>query len=113
MTSNVAEDLKAMNSRFAALAKAAPGVFGAFRNLMGEASKEGVLPSRLKELVAVAIAIHQGCADCILFHIANARKHGATREELVEILAVAMEMGGGPAAVYSAKALEAFDALAA
>jgi alkylhydroperoxidase/carboxymuconolactone decarboxylase family protein YurZ len=33
----------------------------------------------------------------------------ATREELVEALAMVSYMGGGPAISYSAKALEAFD----
>ena len=107
------QDLKAMNQRFGTLAKAAPETMGAFRSLMGAASKSGTLPAKVKELVAVAIAVHQNCGDCILFHVAQAREHGAGRAELVEILAVAIEMGGGPSSVYAARALEAFDALAA
>ncbi|MCB4771945.1 carboxymuconolactone decarboxylase family protein [Ancylobacter sp. Lp-2] len=109
---NPQQQLREMNLRFGALAKAAAPTMAAFRSLMGEASKSGALPARFKELVAVAIAVNQGCADCILFHVANARGHGASREELVEILAVAIEMGGGPSAVYAGRALEAFDALA-
>lgn len=107
-----AEELKEMNARFVTLSKALPDVFGAFRGLMSEASKDGVLPAKLKELVAVAIAVHQGCGECVVFHASNARKHGASRQELVEVLGVAIEMGGGPGAVYAAKALAAFDALA-
>ncbi|MBS7543923.1 carboxymuconolactone decarboxylase family protein [Ancylobacter oerskovii] len=110
---NLPQQLKDMNLRFGALAKAAPQTMGAFRTLMGEASKAGALPAKVKELIAVAIAVHQGCGDCILFHVANARSHGAEREELVEVLAVAIEMGGGPAAVYAGQALEAFDAFTA
>lgn len=107
----VPEQIKVMNRRFAALSKAAPKVMGAFRSLMGEASKEGAVSARIKELVAVAIAIHQGCGDCILFHVANARNHGASRAELVDVLGVTIEMGGGPAAIYAGKALEVFDAI--
>lgn len=109
--SSVPQQLKEMNHRFGALAKAAPQVMSAFRGLMGEASKAGALPAKMKELVAVAIAVHQGCGDCIVFHVANARAHGATRAEFAEILGVCIEMGGGPSAVYAGKALEAFDAL--
>ena len=112
MTISPTEDLKAMNARFGAFAKAAPEVFGAFRGVMTEASKDGVLPAKLKELVAVAISVHKGCEDCIVYHIANARKHGASRQELVEVLGVAIEMSGGPGAVYAAKALSIFDAFA-
>ncbi len=32
-----------------------------------------------------------------------------TREELAEVIGVAMMMGGGPAYMYGAKALEAYD----
>jgi AhpD family alkylhydroperoxidase len=106
------ERLKAMNTRFSSLAKAAPQALGAFRNLMLEASKSGALSSKFKELIAVAIAVHQGCSDCILFHVSNAKSHGATRAELAEVLAVCVEMGGGPSSVYAGHALAAFDEIA-
>ncbi|UJX44660.1 carboxymuconolactone decarboxylase family protein [Xanthobacter sp. YC-JY1] len=112
MTTSVPQQLRDMNQRFGALAKAAPQVMSAFRGLMGEASKSGAVPAKMKELVALAIAVHQGCADCVVFHAANARSHGASRAELADILGVCIEMGGGPSAVYAGKALEAFDALA-
>jgi AhpD family alkylhydroperoxidase len=104
-----AERLKAMNARFASLAKAAPQAMGAFRNLMLEASRSGALPAKFKELMAVGIAVHQGCSDCILFHVSNAKSHGATRAELAEALAVCVEMGGGPSSVYAGHALAAYD----
>ena len=53
----------------------------------------------------------RGCDDCILYHIAEAKKHGADRETLIEVIAVSIEMSGGPGAVYAAKALEAYDNL--
>ena len=111
MSSTPKEDLNAMNMRFMALGKAIPGSMGAFQKLMGEASKDGVLESKFKELLAVAIAVSKGCSDCIVFHVANAKRHGATREELTETLGVTIEMGGGPGAVYAARALAAFDGL--
>ena len=112
MAGHASETLKEMNARFSAFARATPQVFGAFRSLMNEASKDGSLPARFKELVAVAIAVNQGCEDCIVFHLANARSHGASRQELIEVLGVAVEMGGGPGSVYAAKALAAFDDMA-
>jgi len=112
MAGHASETLKEMNVRFSAFARATPQVFGAFRSLMNEASKDGSLPARFKELVAVAIAVNQGCEDCIVFHLANARSHGASRQELIEVLGVAVEMGGGPGSVYAAKALAAFDDIA-
>ena len=53
------------------------------------------------------------CDDCVAYHVDKAKKLGAVREELVEILAVAIEMRGGPAVVYAAKVLSHFDQLSA
>ena len=111
MSATPKEKLNAMNARFMALGKAIPGSMGSFQKLMGEASKDGVLSGKFKELLAVAIAVSKGCGDCIVFHVSNAKKHGASREELAEALAVTIEMGGGPGAVYAARALEAYDGL--
>ena len=112
MAQDASQQLTEINVRFAALAKAVPQAFASFRSLMGEATKEGALSSKFKELIAVAIAVHKGCGDCILFHVANAKKHVATRDELSEALVVCIEMGGGPGAVYAARALAAYDEIA-
>jgi alkylhydroperoxidase/carboxymuconolactone decarboxylase family protein YurZ len=40
------------------------------------------------------------------------RKLGCTREELEEMLTICVYMGGGPALMYSAEALKAWDTLA-
>jgi alkylhydroperoxidase/carboxymuconolactone decarboxylase family protein YurZ len=41
-----------------------------------------------------------------------AHQHGATREEVAETVALAVYMGGGPAAVYGGGALRAYDQFA-
>jgi alkylhydroperoxidase/carboxymuconolactone decarboxylase family protein YurZ len=50
-----AEQLREMNARLVALSKATPQVFGAFHNLLTVSSKDGGLPAKIKELVAVAM----------------------------------------------------------
>ncbi|WP_328593052.1 carboxymuconolactone decarboxylase family protein [Brucella tritici] len=62
-------------------------------------------------MIAVSIAVAKGCEDCILYHVDAAIRHGATEPELVEVLEVAVEMGGGPAVMYAGKALEVFRGL--
>jgi AhpD family alkylhydroperoxidase len=94
------------------LFKAAPETMRAFGSLMAAASREGIVSARHKELTALAIAVAMRCEGCILHHVEAARRHGAEREEVVEIVAVAIEMGGGPATVYGATALAAFDEIA-
>ena len=110
--SNANEKLSAVNARLMDLFKAEKQTMMAFNGLTVAATREGTISARIKELTAVAIAVAKGCDDCILYHVAAARKHGASRAELAEMLAVSIEMAGGPGAVYAAKALQAFDELA-
>jgi AhpD family alkylhydroperoxidase len=111
----MSKDFKALaadvDARAVALFKAAPGPMRAYRGLMEEATKPGQFDAKTKELMALAIAIAMRCEGCIVFHVRAAAKHGATREQLAETIGVAVEMGGGPAAVYGAEALAAFDQL--
>ena len=94
------------------LGRAIPDVMRAYGGLMRAASAEGALPAKTKELIAMAIGIARVCEGCVVYHVENARKLGATRTEVVEAIAVAIEMGGGPATVYGGKALAVFDAQA-
>lgn len=111
MVSDHKEFANEVDARAAKLFKAAPEVMRAFRGLMETAGEEGTLDAKTKELMALAVGIAVHCEGCINFHIRAAIKKGATREEVAETAAVAIEMGGGPAAVYGAQALEAFDQL--
>jgi len=65
------------------------------------------------ERMALAIGIAVHCDGCVTYHTRAAHQHGATREELAETVALALYMGGGPAAVYGADALRAYDQLTA
>jgi AhpD family alkylhydroperoxidase len=95
------------------LYKATPEVMRSFQGLMSAVGKDGALSVKTKELMALAIAISSKCEGCIVFHVQNAIRHGAGREEVAETIAISIEMGGGPSTVYGAKALAAFDELKA
>jgi len=49
------------------------------------------------------------CDPCIGFHAQALAKLGATRQEVDEMLGVAVYMGGGPSLMYAASAITAFD----
>ena len=74
-------------------------------------SADGVIDGKTKELIALAIAVAIHCDDCIGFHTNSALKAGATKEEIIEVLGVAVFMGGGPALMYATHVMEAIDEL--
>jgi AhpD family alkylhydroperoxidase len=84
----------------------------AFRDLVQAAGTDGALSHKQKELIALAISIAIRCEGCILFHSRACVRLGVTRPELLDMVGVAVEMGGGPSAVYGAQALACFEQMA-
>lgn len=79
---------------------------------LGKTVKEGgVLDYKTKEFVALGIAVADRCEPCISLHVEALVKAGASRAELADVLGMNIQMGGGPAMMYAAKALECFDEL--
>jgi AhpD family alkylhydroperoxidase len=100
---------KALNPAVGELNKSAPAAMKAFHELGVSALAAGALDTKTKELMAVAISVAVRCDPCVTYHVAAARKQGATREEIAETVGLAVYMGAGPSAMYAAQALEAFD----
>ncbi len=82
-----------------------------FGQLARASMAEGAIGAKHKELIALAIGITQRCSGCVGFHVKALRRLGCTRAELEEMLAVCVYMGGGPALMYAAEALSAWDQL--
>lgn len=87
-------------------------VMTAFSSMAQGALGGDALDGKTKELIALAISVAVRCDPCIAFHAKAARRHGASREEVLEALAMAVYMGAGPSVMYAAKSLEAFDQFA-
>lgn len=85
-----------------------PDVYQGFAALHGAALAAGVLDTKTKELIALAIAVSTQCDGCISSHAKAAAQHGATREEAAEALGVTLLMGGGPSSIYAPRAYAAF-----
>lgn len=100
--------LKAAKTRVGAFSKAAPDVMKAFSGVSKVATKAGEFDAGQRELIAVALAVATHCDDCIVYHVEAAKKHGASEDALIEVLEVAVEMGGGPAVMYASRAHEAW-----
>lgn len=87
----------------------APATMKAFGSLATAATAPDALDTKTKELMALAISIAVRCGGCVAYHTRAAMKAGAVRQEVVETVSMAVYMGGGPAAVYGADALRAYD----
>ena len=84
----------------------APEIEAAFQAFSQKVFAEGALPTKVKQLIAVAVAHVTQCPYCIRGHTKAAMRHGASQEELMEAVWVAAEMRAGGAYAHSALAIE-------
>lgn len=98
-----------LEKRLGQLGRELPGPMGGFARLHRKAVEDGALPGKVKELMALAISIVVHCDGCIAYHAHDAIQAGATRDELLETVGVAVLMAGGPGSIYAAHTLDAID----
>lgn len=87
----------------------APEIEAAFDQFSRTVFKDGALPVKTKQLIAVAVAHVTQCPYCIRGHAKAARRSGATAKEIMEAIWVAAEMRAGGAFAHSALALDAIN----
>jgi AhpD family alkylhydroperoxidase len=108
-TGTYTEQARRLRASLQKLTEALPDAMPAFARLEATTIAHGALPAKSKVLIALAIGIAGRCDGCAAFYVQKALREGATREEILEAMGVAVLMGGGPAAVYAAHGLEALD----
>ncbi|PZP29461.1 MAG: alkylhydroperoxidase [Roseateles depolymerans] len=104
--------IQSINQGIQPLRKSQSEAMQGFSQLAKASMAEGQISSKYKELIALAIGITQHCSGCIGFHVKALQKLGCTRTELEEMLTVCVYMGGGPALMYAAETMQAWDAMA-
>ncbi len=80
-----------------------------FSAMAQAATRPGALDRKTKELIALSIGVATRCDGCIGFHAEALVKLGTSRAEFEEALGMAVYMGGGPALMYAADAITAFE----
>jgi len=55
---------------------------------------EGVLPKKTKELMGLVASTVLRCDDCISYHLVESVEHGASDQEIIEALSIALVVGG-------------------
>jgi AhpD family alkylhydroperoxidase len=83
------------------LAKQQPSAVTALYKYKHEIFKEGALTVKDKEIIAVALSMVLKCDTCLEVHAEEARKQGATTDELRESMMVAMYLAGPTAMIWS------------
>jgi AhpD family alkylhydroperoxidase len=87
----------------------APDTLNSFNALSKAAMQGGAVDALHKELIALAIGVASRCDGCIGFHTKALVRLGVSREQLMETLAVAVYMGGGPSLMYAAETIHAYE----
>ncbi len=108
------EILKLLQEGQKAIQEQLPGVLENFQGLTQSVMKQELFPPKVKELMAVAVAVGIRCHPCITHHVRRALDQGATAAEILEACSVAIMMGGGPSIAYTSyvvQALKDFKAL--
>jgi AhpD family alkylhydroperoxidase len=91
-----------------------PEVMKGYSALSSAAMAEGELNVGTKELIALAIAITRECDGCMVAHARGCVRAGVSRQQIAEMIGVAISLNGGPGTVWGPRALRVFDeALAA
>jgi AhpD family alkylhydroperoxidase len=103
------EEMQEFMKMMGVLSKEIDGTLSGFKQMHKSAIEEGDLSTKVKELIALGIAISVRCDGCIATHVHAALQAGATRKEIAETVGVAVLMGGGPSAVYGTKVMKAIE----
>lgn len=104
---NYSEQAKAVYDFVGTLSKENLGIAQGYGQLSKTVNQDKALSQKHKVLIALGIAITIRCEGCIACHVKGALEAGATKEEIVETIGVAVLMGGGPSIVYGDKAHKA------
>ncbi|MEH6950878.1 carboxymuconolactone decarboxylase family protein [Nitrobacter sp. NHB1] len=102
---------KQLSGRIGEIGKISPSITRGYSEISGASAKTGKLGDKTRELIALAVAVTRQCDGCIAVHTDAAIKYGATREEVAEALGVAIAINAGAALVFSARVMDAYDAI--
>lgn len=91
------------------LHKLIPDTMAGFTSMAKAATQTKVIDEKTKEMIALALGVAAHCDGCLGYHTKALARLGASREEVAEVLGMAIYMGGGPSLMYAADALRSFD----
>ena len=101
---------KQIQQQIAEIGRSNREVVKGYRELSNAGNATNLLGEKVRELIALAVAVTRQCDGCIITHTDAAIKHGATKEEIIEALSVAVAVNAGAALIVSSRVLDAYNA---
>ena len=101
---------KQVQQRIAEIGRTSPDIVRGYRLVSNAGNNADLLGPKVRELISLAVAVTARCDGCIVVHTEAALKHGATKEEIVEALGVAIAVNAGAALIYSGRVLDSVEA---
>jgi len=71
-----------------------------FEAFLAAAQREGAIPRRTKELIALALSVLAKCGPCVNAHLQKAKVLGITEKEIAEAVWLAVAFGGAPVLAF-------------
>lgn len=93
------------------LRQAIPDLMAGEAAMLDKVYKDGALSGKVKRLIALGIALRAGCTNCILAQTRHALEAEATKDELLETIAVEMAMSGTIGIAESLRVVRILDEL--
>jgi alkylhydroperoxidase/carboxymuconolactone decarboxylase family protein YurZ len=93
------------------LKQALPAVMAAESAVGAAVYKDGALSTKVKRLIALGIALRGCVTNCILNQTMRSLEAGATRDEIMETLSVAVGMSGTTGVAESLRVVKLLDEL--
>lgn len=87
-----------------------PDIVRGYRTIAEAGKKADLLGQKTRELIALAVAVTVECDGCIVVHTEAALKAGATEQEIIEALGVAVAVKAGSALIFTTRVLDAVKA---
>ncbi len=101
--------LKGIQKDSALLKDANPTMIEAFNAVREAGHKNDAIDAKTRELIAIGVAVALHCEGCIASHVYQAKRAGATAEEVAAAAGTAMLIGIGSAYTKSIDVMRAYE----
>jgi AhpD family alkylhydroperoxidase len=91
------EKVSAYKTGMGKLVEELPDIAHAYDEFTSRCFTGGALQAKQKQLIALGISLYANNEVCTLYHVEEALSSGASKQEVLEAVAVAAAIGGGHA----------------